>query len=374
MQVNRKKVTMRDIASQLGISLATVQRALNGKGNVSESTRKIVWQTAGDLGYHFDRLSPNAVDMPVNIAILLRNVAPEFQSMIEDGVNTALFELSNRRVRGRIIRIEPQDYGRSLQENLLRVAEEGYDGVVFYTYKGITGQELSITERLREKNIKMATIYTDEGVDQSYMEFAVMPDAERAGRIAAELLSMQGLGPGTSAVVFLGQREFQLHRNYLSGFAQGCEICGIRIADVIEHRDDERIAYYAADQLLIENPNINGIYCCTGVTSPICRRVRELGLQDKITIIGTEVMDETAEYIRNGTLSATLFMDPFKMGYEAVRGLYYAITGCREVEKRIMITPKIVIRANIDCYINSSCEKQINKELETGKRVITDAD
>lgn len=356
MRVKQKKVTMRDIADQLGISPATVQRALNGKENVSESTLKIVQQTAKELGYHIDRLSPNAVNMPINIAILLRNVAPEVQRMVEDGVNAALLELTTQRVHGKVIRIEPQDYARSLQEWLLYVAEEGYDGVIFYTSKGITDQELSIVEQLREKNIKMATIYTDEGVDQSFMEFAVMPDAERAGRIAAELLSMQGIGPGSNAVVFLGRREFQLHHNYLNGFTKGCETYGIRIVDVIEHRDDERIAYYAADQLLLENHNIDGIYCCTGVTSPICRRVQELGLQSKITIIGTEVIDETAEYIRNGTLSATLFMDPFKMGYEAVRRLHAAITECTEVEKRIVITPQIVIRANIDCYTNDSRE------------------
>ena len=35
MQNNRKKVTMRDIAGRLGVSLTTVQRALSGTGMVS---------------------------------------------------------------------------------------------------------------------------------------------------------------------------------------------------------------------------------------------------------------------------------------------------------------------------------------------------
>ena len=350
MQNNRKKVTMRDIAGRLGVSLTTVQRALSGTGMVSSSTSQIIRQTARDMGYHLERLSPGLIERPVRIAVLLRNVAPEFQGMIEEGINTALFELSGRQVSGKIIRIEPQDYARSLQEQLLRISEEGFDGVIFYTGKAITEQELAITEHLRERSVRMATIYTDQGVEESYMKFSVMPDAEMAGRIAAELLSMKGLGPGSRAAIFLGQKEFPLHRNYLEGFTSGCRSAGIQVADVVEHRDDARIAYYAADQLLMEMPDLNAIYCCTGVTAPICRRVRELELQERITVIGTEILDQTAAYLRDGTLSAVLFMDPFRMGYEAVRNLYYVISGLRPVEKRIMITPQIVIRANLDRY------------------------
>lgn len=46
-----KKVTMQQIADQLGVSKFVVSKALSGKGGVSESTRERVIQAASQLGY-----------------------------------------------------------------------------------------------------------------------------------------------------------------------------------------------------------------------------------------------------------------------------------------------------------------------------------
>src|SRR5688572_21161643 len=43
--------TIRDVARQLNISIATVSRALDGYYDVAESTRKLVIQTAQEMGY-----------------------------------------------------------------------------------------------------------------------------------------------------------------------------------------------------------------------------------------------------------------------------------------------------------------------------------
>ena len=46
-----KKITMQQIADQLGVSKFVVSKALSGKGGVSESTRERVIQAASQLGY-----------------------------------------------------------------------------------------------------------------------------------------------------------------------------------------------------------------------------------------------------------------------------------------------------------------------------------
>lgn len=57
--MNKRRVTMRDIAERLGISVAAVSTALTGRRNgifVSEETRQRVWETARELGYPLERL------------------------------------------------------------------------------------------------------------------------------------------------------------------------------------------------------------------------------------------------------------------------------------------------------------------------------
>lgn len=49
----KSKVTMQDIADQLGISKNSVSQALSGKDGVSEETRKLIEETAEQLGYTY---------------------------------------------------------------------------------------------------------------------------------------------------------------------------------------------------------------------------------------------------------------------------------------------------------------------------------
>lgn len=49
--MTKSKITMQDIADHLQISKNSVSQALSGKGGVSEETRKLITQTADELGY-----------------------------------------------------------------------------------------------------------------------------------------------------------------------------------------------------------------------------------------------------------------------------------------------------------------------------------
>lgn len=75
----RKKVTMADIAAQLGVSIVTVSKALSGKDGVGPELRQDIYKLAGDLGYlHPASQAPTLAAMPapleqknLNIGILV---------------------------------------------------------------------------------------------------------------------------------------------------------------------------------------------------------------------------------------------------------------------------------------------------------------
>jgi LacI family transcriptional regulator len=56
MAINRKarKVTMKDIASALGVSINTVSKALGNKPDISLATKEQVYKTARELGYEYE--------------------------------------------------------------------------------------------------------------------------------------------------------------------------------------------------------------------------------------------------------------------------------------------------------------------------------
>ena len=51
MNSNGGKLTIYDIAQKMNLSIATVSRALNGKEDVNEETRKRILETAREMGY-----------------------------------------------------------------------------------------------------------------------------------------------------------------------------------------------------------------------------------------------------------------------------------------------------------------------------------
>ncbi|HOU14364.1 MAG TPA: ADP-ribosylglycohydrolase family protein [Anaerolineae bacterium] len=58
--MNRKpKITLEDIANQVGVSVATVSQALSGKGRMAESTRARILQVVEELAYQPDQYAQN---------------------------------------------------------------------------------------------------------------------------------------------------------------------------------------------------------------------------------------------------------------------------------------------------------------------------
>ncbi len=54
--MNKRNITIREVAVAAGVSIGTVSRALKGQSGLSEATRAKVIEVAGSLGYDYDKL------------------------------------------------------------------------------------------------------------------------------------------------------------------------------------------------------------------------------------------------------------------------------------------------------------------------------
>src|SRR5205085_11611919 len=87
------RVTIREIADRAGVSIATVSRVLNGRGDVSDETRELVSRIIRDNGYVANRsargLSGGRTDL---VGVLVPLVYPAYFSAILAGAAEALAE------------------------------------------------------------------------------------------------------------------------------------------------------------------------------------------------------------------------------------------------------------------------------------------
>lgn len=104
-----KKVTMQDIADRLNISKNSVSQALSGKPGVSEETRRLVRNTADELGYSYSNSrNQKQVEKKTqkNIALIASDYAFSLKSFFGEIYLSIEKEL---RVRGMNLFIEPID-------------------------------------------------------------------------------------------------------------------------------------------------------------------------------------------------------------------------------------------------------------------------
>lgn len=81
------KPTIKDVARESEVSVATVSRILNNLGGYSEETRKRVMQVIAELGYHRNEIARGLITKSTNtVGVLIPYVAVEFYSEILNGI------------------------------------------------------------------------------------------------------------------------------------------------------------------------------------------------------------------------------------------------------------------------------------------------
>lgn len=99
-------------------------------------------------------------------------------------------------------------------------------------------------------------------------------------------------------------------------------------------------AYEKAKELLKANPELAGF---TGAASVDilgeAQATEELGLTDKVSIVGVGTPNATREYVKNGTIDAVCLWDPASAGY-AMCDLAYKVLAGDEITEGIDLGQK----------------------------------
>ena len=345
MDRKNSRVTIYDIAQELNISPSTVTRSLNNQTCISEETRKLVHDTAARLGYRKNMLAHGLKAKPAKIGLILRNRFPEFQNLIIAGAKQACASLADFNASLEVTVLDVTDYDNKLIAKITEYADTGCDGIIFAPSS--YGKNAEINKLITENNIKASTIFHETELDN--VNFSVSADTYCSGKIAADLFAMAGLKKDDTIIYFTGQTSMEHHEVNLRGFMEMNEKYGFNVR-VIEHQDNEKIAYYATEQILAEIPDVKGMFCSTAVTIPVCEKLTEANRAQDIVMIGTELLTNCLPYLENNTLNAVIFQNPFKIGYLSYRNMYNCINGNMPVSRAIRINPQIVIRGNMSYY------------------------
>lgn len=342
--MDKKRVTIRDISEELGVSYAIINRALNNKSGVSEELRAKILATAQRLGYRQNKVAKSMARATITLGIIIPTEWEEYFSVLKSGITEELDLLLDYNVVGKFYTVSnslsPSDTVAAMDSCI----EDGVNGIILCDFHP-RGLERSL-DLLRGREIPVAIIGDADGIEEKYLT-AVRTDARLSGRMAAEILCML-TPPEASLVAFVGNKDNAEHRDKAAGFTEEIRKQGRSVLGVYETQDDEEIAARLIPRVF--SSRVHGVYLATSGTAPVADFIKDL--PNATRIVATDTGSIVARGIEDGRIQCTIYQNPRELGRRTVRAIYEFLSDGVIPEKKIYIKPEIVIRSNLLSFIN----------------------
>lgn len=193
--------------------------------------------------------------------------------------------------------------------------------------QGLSDEQFTpLINRVVAGGIPVITVDTD-AANSNRMAY-IGTDNYYSGFLAGKALIADKLGEANVAII-TGSFYANHQQQRVKGFKDAVkEEKGIHIIDVEESEISRVKAAEKAYQILKDHPEVNAFYGTSALDGiGIAQVVEKYKKQDQVYIIGFDTLPETIDYIRKGTIKATVVQEPFEMGYSAVKMMIDLIKG-----------------------------------------------
>lgn len=133
--MERKRVTIKDIAGKLHVSAATVSRALSDHPDISEQTKSLILETARDMGYHPNLLASGLIKRKTRtIGVIVPTINRPFWSNTISGIEKAAHQAGYK-----VMICQSNEQFEREKENIELLANSMVDGLLIAISKETTG-------------------------------------------------------------------------------------------------------------------------------------------------------------------------------------------------------------------------------------------
>lgn len=346
-----KRITIKDIATELGVSLSTVNKALTGKSGIREKKRNEVINVANRLGYKVNKVAQSLARKEMQIGIIMPNDWPQFYEFIKKGLEVELERLSDYNIKG-VFKCfsHKENFEKKMMESLDGLIKTGVNAMIlspaYNNYK-------EIMNKIEQKGIPLILLGSDITSYGKRLS-CIRVNAELSGKMAAEIIRM--LLPADKAVaLFIGNKDIEVHNAKVVGFyEESNKINPITVAGVFETQDDSEFTYMLTKNLLEQRDDIGAIYVATGNSKAVCKCIEEHGFVGKVKIVATDIDKEQIEYMDKGIIVAIIHQNAELQGKLAIRTAYSYLSEGKLPEENILVTPQIALRNNIEQVLQDS--------------------
>ncbi len=299
-----KRATIADLSREAGVSVATVDRVLNGRLKVREETARKVHEAARRIGFHGANAIHSRIlaDLPeLHFGVVLQKGDHAFYRKFAAEIEDQLRVHRHHRLRGTLRFVETTrpselaDLLMSMPGKVQAVAATGLD------HHEVTR---AVTE-LRARGIPTFSLLSDfaQGIRENYVGLNNL----KVGRAVGWLLSRMASRPGKIAT-FIGGHRYHGHelretglRSSFREYAPDLEVLSTQL-----NLEDPRLTYEMTYALLEKHADLAGIYCAGGGMEGAITALREAGRAHEVMLVVNEITDQTREALQDGTVKIVI--------------------------------------------------------------------
>ena len=316
-----KRMTVHDVAEQAGVSLATVDRVLNGRPGVSSSMSDRVRATIERLGFQRDHYAASLATSRRHrfVFVLPKLDANSFICALRDEIVAQTALLSPRRIQISLVEYKAFDQ-RALVDTLAAVSGQTVDGVAIVA---IDAPAVRVAiEGLHERGIAVITLVSD--VTPSCRLHCIGIDNVGAGRLAASLLGRFNARRQGRVAMIAGKLVLRDHSERTLGFTQVMrqDYPNLELLPTAEGLDEGRVTAELTHALLANHNDLVGIYSIGAGNRGIIEALEQSGRQHDVVLIGHELTAHARRALLSGTFDAVLHQqvsDEIMVAVEALR-------------------------------------------------------
>ena len=299
-----RRPTISDLARTSGVSVATVDRVLNGRHKVREETARRVYDAAQSIGYHAVGLIRQRVfeDLPrYQLAFLLQKPTQSFYQAFAREIEIAAAACTTARLQIQIDYPAASTPDAITEKLRTLTARNQAVAMVAPDYPAVT----AAVEELKQKGIPVFSVLSDfaEGTRAGYIGL----DNRKVGRSAAWTIARTAHKPGKVAC-FVGSHRFHGHELREVGFRSYFreEAPNFDVLETLINLDTVEITHEATSTLLQKHPDLVGLYVCGGGMEGAIAAIQEEKRTGEVALIVNELVPESKAALMDGIVTMAL--------------------------------------------------------------------
>jgi len=338
--------TISDLAKAANVSVATVDRVINGRHKVREDTARRVYEAAHAIGYHGVSLLRQRVfeGLPTyRLGFVLQKADQPFYQAFAREIEAAVGQAAH--IRG-LAQIEfstsqtPAELAARLREAGSRtqaVAMASPD------YPALT----VVVEELKAKGVPVFALLSDfaPGVREGYIGL----NNRKVGRTAGWTIARTARKPGKVAV-FVGSHRFHGHelreigfRSYFREHAPDFEVL-----DALVNLETSQITHEATLDLLHRHPDLVGFYVAGGGMEGAIAALREENRGGRLNVVVNELTPDSRAALADDIVTLAIATPLQNLCRELLRLMIDAIeTGPASVPGQTFLRFEMYVSENI---------------------------